>query len=244
MILDSLNNTKKIECLHPLFKKAFDYLKSTDFSKVEDGKHELDGSRLYVSVVSIFGKEKKDAAIETHKKYIDIQMPLLGVEKIGWKPGCELQEESTPYNEQKDIAFYIDRPTAYTKIYPGQFAIYFPEDGHAPGIGQGNFRLRSSRYSTYAVLLPYRLSSCRLRCSNYIPDQENRSYRINTEMLLHIPRIQHSYFHLRQIHRSSATDLRKRHPVSQHHNYTMSDHRFLLYKIPSSHNLFRLYASL
>lgn len=68
MILDSLNNTKKIECLHPLFKKAFDYLKSTDFSKVEDGKHELDGSRLYVSVVSIFGKEKKDAAIETHKK--------------------------------------------------------------------------------------------------------------------------------------------------------------------------------
>lgn len=112
MILDSLNNTKKIECLHPLFKKAFDYLKSTDFSKVEDGKHELDGSRLYVSVVSIFGKEKKDAAIETHKKYIDIQMPLLGVEKIGWKPGCELQEESTPYNEQKDIAFYIDRPTA------------------------------------------------------------------------------------------------------------------------------------
>ena len=90
MILDSLNNTKKIECLHPLFKKAFDYLKSTDFSKVEDGKHELDGSRLYVSVVSIFGKEKKDAAIETHKKYIDIQMPLLGVEKIGWKPGCEL----------------------------------------------------------------------------------------------------------------------------------------------------------
>ena len=55
MILDSLNNTKKIECLHPLFKKAFDYLKSTDFSKVEDGKHELDGSRLYASVVSIFG---------------------------------------------------------------------------------------------------------------------------------------------------------------------------------------------
>ena len=126
MILESLNNTEKIESLHPLFKKAFDYLKSTDFSKMEDGKHELDGSRLFVSIASISGKEKKDAAIETHKKYIDIQMPLLGVEKIGWKPGSELQD--------------IDRPTAYTKIYPGQFAIYFPEDGHAPGIGQGNIR--------------------------------------------------------------------------------------------------------
>ena len=28
MILDSLNNTEKVECLHPLFKKAFDYVKS------------------------------------------------------------------------------------------------------------------------------------------------------------------------------------------------------------------------
>ena len=32
MILDSLKNTEKIESLHPLFKKAFDYVKSTDFS--------------------------------------------------------------------------------------------------------------------------------------------------------------------------------------------------------------------
>lgn len=140
MILESLNNTEAIESLHPLFKKAFDYLKSTDFSKLEDGKYELEGSDLYVSVVSLFGKQKMDAAIETHKKYIDIQMPLLGVEKIGWKPGSELQEESAPYNEENDITFYVDRPTAYTKIYPGQFAVYFPQDGHAPGIGQGNIR--------------------------------------------------------------------------------------------------------
>ena len=140
MILDSIKNTQHVENLHPLFKKAFDYIKTTNFSKMADGKYELEGSRLYVNVSSIFGKEMKDAVIETHKKYIDIQMPLLGVEIIGWKPGSELQEESAPYNEEKDIAFYIDQPTAYTRIYPGQFAIYFPEDGHAPGIGQGNIR--------------------------------------------------------------------------------------------------------
>ena len=140
MILESLNNTEKVERLHPLFKKAFDYIKATDFSKMEDGKYELDGTRLFISVVTLFGKDKKEAAIETHKKYIDIQLPLLGVEKIGWKPGSELQEVSTPYDEDKDIAFYVDRATAYTKIYPGQFAVYFPEDGHAPGIGEGSIR--------------------------------------------------------------------------------------------------------
>lgn len=140
MIVDSLKNSQRIESLHPLFKKAFDYIKSADFSKMEDGKYELEGDRLYVNIASIFGKDKKEAAIETHQKYIDIQLPLLGVEKIGWKTGSELQEESVPYNEEKDIAFFVDRPTAYTKIYPGQFAIYFPEDGHAPGIGEGAIR--------------------------------------------------------------------------------------------------------
>ena len=85
-------------------------------------------------------KPKSEAVIETHDKYIDIQLPLFGVEKIGWKSRGELQEESIPYDEEKDITFYIDHPTAYTKVYPGQFVIYFPSDGHAPGIGQGTIR--------------------------------------------------------------------------------------------------------
>lgn len=140
MILESINNSSRIEGLHPLFKKAFGYIKETDFSTMEDGKYMIEGSDISVSVASIFCKPKAEAAIETHKRFIDIQFPLLGVEKIGWKPGDQLMEESVPYDEENDITFYIDKPTAYTKIYPGQFAIYFPEDGHAPGIGQGNIR--------------------------------------------------------------------------------------------------------
>lgn len=137
MILDSLNNTAAYEGLHPLFKTAFDYLKSTDFRFLETGSTPLLDDRIIVNVNSILGKPKTEAAIETHRKYIDIQMPVTGVEKIGWKAGSELNEVSRPYNEENDIEFYVDRPTAYTKIYPGQFAVYFPEDGHAPGIGEG-----------------------------------------------------------------------------------------------------------
>jgi YhcH/YjgK/YiaL family protein len=140
MILDSLNNTERIEALHPLFAEAFHYIKHTDFSQMEDGRYELSGERLYVTLSSLEGKDKAEATLETHKRYIDIQLPLRGVEKIGWKPGSELKEESVPYNEKSDITFYVDRPTAYTKIYPGQFAIFFPEDAHAPGIGEGNIR--------------------------------------------------------------------------------------------------------
>ena len=38
MILNSLKDSASIESLHPLFKKAFDYIKATDFSKVPAGK--------------------------------------------------------------------------------------------------------------------------------------------------------------------------------------------------------------
>lgn len=77
MILDSLENSKRIECIHPLFKQAFDYVKSTDFSKMEDGKYDIADAGFTVSIASLFGKEKSEAAIETHKKFIDIQF-LIG----------------------------------------------------------------------------------------------------------------------------------------------------------------------
>ena len=116
MILDSLENSKRIECIHPLFKQAFDYVKSTDFSKMEDGKYDIADAGFTVSIASLFGKEKSEAAIETHKKFIDIQFPLLGVEKIGWKPGDQLLEESVPYNEEQDIAFYIETYRLYENL--------------------------------------------------------------------------------------------------------------------------------
>ena len=36
MILDSLENSKRTECIHPLFKQAFDYVKSNNFSKMDE----------------------------------------------------------------------------------------------------------------------------------------------------------------------------------------------------------------
>ena len=140
MILDSLENSEQYFDLHPLFKKAFDFLRSTDFSQLEEGKIETGDPRLFYTIARFRGKDPQYAVLETHKKFIDIQMPLVGAESIGWKAGNELMIISEPYDEKKDIMFYHDFPTTYTKLYPGQFVVYFPEDGHAPGIGQGDIR--------------------------------------------------------------------------------------------------------
>lgn len=140
MIVDSLQNTEVTEKIHPLLKKAFDFIRDSDFSKIKDGEIKTDDPRLHFVIVTVQGKKKSEVKVETHNKHIEIHAPLLGVEKIGWKSGVELMLIATPYNEEKDITFFIDQPTSFIKIYPGQFVLCHTEDGHATGIGEGLIR--------------------------------------------------------------------------------------------------------
>ncbi|MDD6210334.1 MAG: YhcH/YjgK/YiaL family protein [Bacteroidales bacterium] len=134
MIIASLENSSRIEPLHPSFKKVFDYLRSTDFTTLEEGKFPID-ERIVLSIATIMGKERCEAPLETHHKYIDIQMPINTTETYGWKPLSELTALSVPYDIDKDITFFDDCPSVFVPVDPGNFIIFFPEDAHAPGIG-------------------------------------------------------------------------------------------------------------
>lgn len=140
MILDSLQNSSAVESLHPNFKKAFEYIRNNDLSKVEAGKIVLEGDDLFITVADIKGKEHTAARIEAHREYIDIQIPLNGVETMGYLPLSSCNSVETPFNEEKDIIFFHDKPSTFVDVTPGQFVIFFPEDGHAPGIGEGAIR--------------------------------------------------------------------------------------------------------
>ena len=64
---------------------------------------------------------------------IDIQIPLDGPETYGYTPLCRLPE--TPYNDEKDITKYPNLlAESFIDCMPGMFAIFFPQDGHAPCI--------------------------------------------------------------------------------------------------------------
>lgn len=140
MVIDSLKNSESSEKLHPLFKKAFDYLKSVDFAKAEVGKTELQGKDLFVVVSDSTLKTTSDAKLEVHNDYIDIQMPVSMPETFGWIARKDLKSPKEPFNTEKDIQFFSDTPVSYVTVNPGDFAIFFPEDGHAPCIGEGVIR--------------------------------------------------------------------------------------------------------
>jgi YhcH/YjgK/YiaL family protein len=140
MILDTLKNAELYHSVHPLFKKAFDFLKTTDLKSLPLGKIELEGSDLVVSVVEISGKTAQNARMETHRKFIDIQLPLDDEETMGWIAAEKLTKVTQPYDAEKDITFFADEAENLLRVEAMEFAVFFPSDGHQPGIGSGNHR--------------------------------------------------------------------------------------------------------
>lgn len=139
MIIDILDNSNRYDCVHPLFEKAFEYISSLNLETVEDGKYEIQGDNLRAIVSNKKGMtaEESSAKFECHDKHIDIQFCISGVEKIGWKPRASCTSQKGGYNPEKDVLFYNDAPDMYFELRKGQYAIFYPEDVHAPMIGDG-----------------------------------------------------------------------------------------------------------
>jgi YhcH/YjgK/YiaL family protein len=137
MIVDNLANAANYFNLHPLFEKAFEYIRQLDMESAPPGSVEIDGKQLRASIVETALKAADTARLETHRKFIDIQIPIAKAETFGWKSLSTLAASETGYDEANDIEFFTDKPSAMVTLQPGEFVIFSPEDGHAPLIGEG-----------------------------------------------------------------------------------------------------------
>ena len=142
MIIDDLANAKKYFCVNPLFAQAFEYINLLDFNTIEPGKYEIKGDELKAIISNNPGKTKEEstAKFECHDKHIDIQLCVAGKETIGWKPRHTCADQNGEYNPEKDVIFYNDTPDMYFQLTNNQFAVFFPEDVHAPMIGDADIK--------------------------------------------------------------------------------------------------------
>lgn len=131
MILDCLDNWKRYAGLNGGFAPAFEFLLRDDLAELPEGKHTIDGDRVFAIVVRADGLGKDKARLEIHRKYIDIQFCISGTDDIGWKPTADCAGDEG-FDEDKDLGFFTDEVEAWTAVAPGRFAIYFPADAHAP----------------------------------------------------------------------------------------------------------------
>lgn len=132
MIFDLLENASRYIALHQGFSQAFAFLGRADLKDLPEDTYEIDGKRVYAMVAKESGRRKEGALLETHEKYIDIQLILAGTDEMGWKAKSLCKEPAGPYDQEGDIQFFADEPDAWLPTTSGAFVIFFPEDAHMP----------------------------------------------------------------------------------------------------------------
>jgi YhcH/YjgK/YiaL family protein len=140
MILSALSQSERYVALHPLFQRAFDHIRTTDFFTLAPGRYHIIGDDLIAIVEQVPGKTKEMARLEAHRRYIDIQLVLEGDEQMGWKPLADCLNPVSEHSEERDIRFFHDAPASWIAVPPDHFCIFFPEDAHAPLVANGQVR--------------------------------------------------------------------------------------------------------
>jgi biofilm protein TabA len=140
MILASLAEADRYVALHPLFARAFAFLRDTDLKTLESGRHAIQDEQLFAIVEACTGRTRAEAKLECHRRYIDIQLVLEGVDEMGWKPLAECLDPATDYDAARDIRFFNDAPASWIATPPGSFCLFFPDDAHAPLVSAGMIR--------------------------------------------------------------------------------------------------------
>lgn len=135
ILMDNIENSENYYDLHPAFKQAFEFLKLRTTADLPVGKHEINGDRLFCIVAKDTGRTRAEAKLEAHRKYIDIQYVIRGLEETGWRPTATCDSVDQAYDMNDDIGFFKDEPQTWTKVPAGSFTIFFPEDAHAPMVG-------------------------------------------------------------------------------------------------------------
>ncbi len=138
MIVEPLNQLTRYVPLHPLFQKAYEFLCLVERQGMPEGRFLIDEERL-IAIVST-GDREIGAHLEAHKRYIDIQYIISGVDRIGWRSVATCQDVASPYSAEQDKIFYADTPVTWVDVQPGCCAVFFPNDAHIPLCGEGTVK--------------------------------------------------------------------------------------------------------
>ncbi len=115
-------------------QKALKYLAATDFTKVPNGRYELDGDKMYANVDTYTTEDSSKKKPEAHNKYIDVQFLGKGTEKIYFAPRTDDVKVVEDYAEERDLLFFENIAEKDAVILnAGDFAVLFPWELHRPG---------------------------------------------------------------------------------------------------------------
>lgn len=140
MILTNIEHFSRYSSLNENFRTLKEYLSHHNLLDEELGKIELDGNSVFINNINPECLSAERQQLEMHKDYIDVHILLSGRETIGIKAIDKIRTFSKDYTKDGDFALSSEMADAYINMNPGDILICFPEDAHAPVIGEGKIR--------------------------------------------------------------------------------------------------------
>ena len=135
MIFDSIENYKRYEGMNNNIYNALIYLRTTDLANASVGRIDLDGDFLFALVQEYQTKPLEQSKWEAHRKYIDIQYMISGQERMGFVNIQKMQLGE--FVDEKDFQPMTGSGN-FVDVSAGSFTIFYPDDGHMPGICIGS----------------------------------------------------------------------------------------------------------
>ena len=133
MIFGNIKDAVRYKNIVKNASKAFEFVSDALENGMENGRYDIDGSKIYAIVSEYDTKSREECRLESHKRYIDLQFVLDGEEIIGvtHRDGLTVSEK---YSCERDVEFYEPAKTSDVLLKKGDFVLLFPEDAHAPAI--------------------------------------------------------------------------------------------------------------
>ena len=133
MIYDRLDNLERYNTIIPYMKEIIKFLNENKMHGLEVGTHTLIENRLKVKIQEITTQPKEERPWESHKEWIDIQLPITGAEGIGaiYTDVFPSVKEAHP---ERDTWYYEECDHSYgvLDVYPGEFVVFMPGELHKP----------------------------------------------------------------------------------------------------------------
>ena len=144
MVKTTVQNMDCYAALNPRFPAAFAAIKQLASELFKKGRYTVDGDAVYVNAAEYDTRAPENGMMEAHRKYIDIMLMLDGEERIAVCPTDALHHVTTPYDETQDALLAgMEADCSVLRMRPGDVAILFPQDAHAPGLdANGTARVR------------------------------------------------------------------------------------------------------
>ena len=132
MIIDNIKNAPLYYGVSERIAVALKFLRENDFSVMNPGKYEIDGSNVYALVQRYESKPVEKCKWEAHRRYIDVQYVAEGIEQIGYANLGQMKV-SQEYREEGDYLL-LEGKGDFFIFRDGNFAIFAPQDVHMPCI--------------------------------------------------------------------------------------------------------------